>query len=168
MPLTLLRSGIQSRRRSDQLLENLIALLQVGLFFILFLLAERLEEWGDFGMESGLILAKGIEVLGELLSEFGESALNQEGSSRGGHGGRVEEKGRKGREKEREKEVGLSIKGERNLKLCVRSLGGPTLCFLPLLRLLLLPPLLLLLQLQKLLSQLIKERISHLMLISLL
>ena len=63
-----------------------------------------MEEWGDFGMESGLILAKGIEVLGELLSEFGESALNQEGSSRGGHGGRVEEKGRKGREKERKRE----------------------------------------------------------------
>ena len=108
VPLTLLRSGIQSSRGSDQLLQNLIALLEIGLFFILFLLAERLEEWGDFGMDIGLILTKGIEVLGELLSEFCKSALNQEGSSRGGHGRRGwREKGREreGEKKERKKLV---------------------------------------------------------------
>ena len=61
-----------------------------------------MEEGSDVGLNVGaLVLAQGIEVLGELLREFGERALDEEGSGRSGHdedGGRKNEK--KGQERE--------------------------------------------------------------------
>jgi len=50
----------------------------------LFLLADRLEERGDLGLE-GLLLAEGVDILGELLGELGERTLNKEGVGRSGH-----------------------------------------------------------------------------------
>jgi hypothetical protein len=50
----------------------------------LFLLADRLEERGDLGLE-GLLLTEGVDVLGELLGELGERTLNEEGVGRSGH-----------------------------------------------------------------------------------
>jgi hypothetical protein len=86
--LTLLRSGVQHRGSAHQLLEQLVALFEVRLVVVLFLLAERLEEWGDVGMEAGAVgLAQSVEILGKLLGELGEGALDEQGVGRGGHGG---------------------------------------------------------------------------------
>lgn len=82
---TLLRGRVQDGRSSNQLLENLIALLQIRLLLILFLLAKRLEEGGNFGLEGRFFLAQSVEILGELLGEFGEAALDEEGGGRGWH-----------------------------------------------------------------------------------
>jgi hypothetical protein len=98
-PLTLLGGTVQSGRSADNLLEDLIVLLLVGLAFGLFLLADRLEERGDLGLEAALF-AEGIDVVGELLSELGERTLNEEGSSRSGHDVYVV-RGGGGRERER-------------------------------------------------------------------
>ena len=102
---TLLGSSVQAGSTRHQFFQNLIALFQIRLFFILFLLTQRLEEGSDVGLNvGGLILAQGIEVLGELLREFGERALDEEGSGRSGHdedGGSKNEK----KEEERVEEV---------------------------------------------------------------
>lgn len=82
---TLLRGRVQDGRGSNQLFENLIALLHIRLLFILFLLAKRLEEGGNFRLEGRFFLAQSVEVLSELLGEFGEAALDEEGSGRCGH-----------------------------------------------------------------------------------
>lgn len=84
LPLTLLGGTVQGSRSPDELLQNLIALLEVGLALGLFLLADRLEERGDLGLE-GLLFAEGVDVLGELLGELGERTLDEEGVGRSGH-----------------------------------------------------------------------------------
>jgi hypothetical protein len=119
-PLTLLGGTAQSGRRGHELLQNLIALLEVGLAFRLFLLAERFEERGDLGLEATLF-AEGIDVLGKLVGEFGKGTLNEESSGRGGHDvgcGR-----RRGRENVKFLMV-ESIDKLRNFSVCQKSLGA--------------------------------------------
>lgn len=79
--------GVQDGRRSDQLLEHLIALLQVGLVAVLLLLAQRLQQRGDIGVEAAaLVLAEVVEVLGELVAQLGEGPLDEEGVCGSRHG----------------------------------------------------------------------------------
>jgi hypothetical protein len=82
--LTLLGSTVQDGRSPHKLLQNLIALLKVGVALGLFLLADRLKERGDLGLEAALF-AEGVDVLGELVGELGERTLNEEGVGRSGH-----------------------------------------------------------------------------------
>jgi hypothetical protein len=87
--LTLLWSRIQHCGGSHQLLQHFIALFAIWLLLRLFLLAKRFNEGSDFGLEAGaLVLAEGVNVQGELVGEFGEGTLDQEGGSRSGHNGR--------------------------------------------------------------------------------
>lgn len=86
---TLLGGAVQDNGRGDQLLEDLIALLAVGLCIGLFLLTKGLQKRGNLGLKAvgGLGLAQGIDVLGELVGELGERTLDEEGGGGGGHDG---------------------------------------------------------------------------------